>query len=223
MTHGFTGSTASLRPWADALVSEGYAVSVPRLAGHGTHWREMALTEWQDWYAGVEQAYDALASEVGTVFVAGLSMGGSLALRVAEREKVAGIILVNPSIASRDPAMLALPVLKFAVSSIGAIANDIALEGQEEHAYPRTPLAAAHSMTKLWADVRAGLCDVTCPALLLTSRVDHVVDSLGGMILEEKLPRLRRVWLERSYHVATLDHDAETIIAESLAFLQEHS
>jgi len=221
--HGFTGSAASMRGWALALADAGHAVSMPRLAGHGTHWRELALTEWTDWYAGVEQAYDELASTVDTVFVAGLSMGGALALRLAERERVAGLMLVNPAIASDDKAFLALPVLKRVTASIKAIGNDIALPGQDEHAYPRTPLAAAHSMTRLWADVRGYLDQVTCPVLLMTSRVDHVVDPLSGSILEATLPDLRRVWLERSHHVATLDHDAALIIDESLTFVREHT
>lgn len=221
--HGFTGATAAVRPWAETLADAGYAVSAPRLAGHGTDWRELALTDWTDWYAGVEQAHDGLASRVGSVVVAGLSMGGALALRVAERESVAGLILVNPSIGSRDLSMRALPALRHVVPSVAAIGNDIALEGQDECAYPRTPLAAAHSMTTLWADVRANLDRITCPTLLFTSRVDNVVDGLSGSILEEHLPDLRRVWLERSRHVATLDHDAERIGTDSLAFIREHT
>jgi len=49
LSHGFTGSPASMKPWADYLVAQGYAVSVPRLPGHGTTWREMNTTTWADW------------------------------------------------------------------------------------------------------------------------------------------------------------------------------
>ncbi len=220
LCHGFTGSVASLRPWAEGLVDAGFEVSAPRLPGHGTDWRELNRTDWSDWYACVERARDDLAHRVDQVIVGGLSMGGALALRLAEREPLAGLILVNPSVASRDTSMLALPALKHLKSSVNAIGNDIAKPGQDEGSYPRTPLAAAHSMTKLWADVRAHLDQVRVPVLLMTSRTDHVVDALSAELLEKALPDVRRVWLERSYHVATLDYDADLILAESIDFIR---
>ena len=79
------------------LADAGYRVSLPRLPGHGTVWQEMALTSWQDWYDRVDAEYRALSSECERVFVAGLSMGGALALRLAEQHPdVAGLMLVNP-------------------------------------------------------------------------------------------------------------------------------
>ena len=72
-----------MRPWAEYLAGQGYAVSAPRLPGHGTTWQEMNKTTWADWRGEVEQAYEALANQVDHVFVCGLSMGGALALRFA--------------------------------------------------------------------------------------------------------------------------------------------
>ena len=47
--HGFTGSPHSVLPWAQHLAAQGFAVSVPLLPGHGTHWRDLARQGWQDW------------------------------------------------------------------------------------------------------------------------------------------------------------------------------
>src|SRR5437764_3515805 len=100
LCHGFTGSPASLRPWADYLAAAGLTVSVPRLPGHGTTWREMAHTRWEDWYAEVDRAFEELRGQVDQTFVMGLSMGACLALRMAEVHggEVAGLVLVNPSV-----------------------------------------------------------------------------------------------------------------------------
>ncbi len=83
--HGFTGSPKSMRPWAEALAAEGWTVRLPLLPGHGTTWQDMNLTTWEDWYAEVEKALRDLQSRCTTVFVMGLSMGGSLTLRLAEQ------------------------------------------------------------------------------------------------------------------------------------------
>jgi len=37
---GFTGSPASVLPWAEFLAQAGYSINDPRLPGHGTDWRK---------------------------------------------------------------------------------------------------------------------------------------------------------------------------------------
>lgn len=86
--HGFTGSPLSILPWAEHLAGQGFAVSVPLLPGHGTHWRDLARSSWQEWYGAFESAYLDLAAETSRCYVAGLSMGGTIALRAAARHRV---------------------------------------------------------------------------------------------------------------------------------------
>jgi carboxylesterase len=98
--HGFTGSPhSSMRPWAHYLTEQGWSVSPPLLPGHGTHWRDANRTSWHDWYGTIDDAFTRLRERCGKVFVCGLSMGGGLALRLAEErgDEVAGIVVVNPS------------------------------------------------------------------------------------------------------------------------------
>ena len=84
VVHGFTGSPQSMRPWAEHLAAAGHTVSLPRLPGHGTRWEDLQLTRWPDWYGEVDNAFRALRSRCDQVFVMGLSMGGTLSLRLAE-------------------------------------------------------------------------------------------------------------------------------------------
>ncbi len=218
--HGFTGSPVTLNDWAHAVAQEGYAVSVPRLPGHGTSWQEMCRTEWTDWYAVVEREYRRLADTCDRVVVAGLSMGGALAVRLAEREDPAGLILVNPALATAHLSYALLPVLKHVLPAISSIGGDIALEGADEVSYDHTPLGPAASMVQLWRDVRAHLTDVEAPVLLFTSRVDHVVDPASARLLTSSLPGVDHRFLDRSFHVATLDYDAPEITRTSLEFLR---
>jgi carboxylesterase len=224
--HGFTGSPASLRPWGEAMADAGYTVRVPRLPGHGTTWQELNLTRWPDWYAELDRTLTELRERCQTVAVAGLSMGGCLALRLAEQRPgdVDALALVNPAVASTNRRLLALPVLRRLVASTAALGGDIKKQGVEEGAYQRTPLQALHSLTRLWPEVRADLPKVVAPLLLLRSRIDHVVDPSSAALILSRVssPVRRQVILEDSYHVATLDNDAERIVEESLHFLTEH-
>jgi carboxylesterase len=116
-------------------------------------------------------------------------------------------------------------VLRHLVPSVAGIASDIALEGVEEGGYDRTPLHAVYSLSRFWPIVRSALPRVTQPLLLLHSRVDHVVHPSNSALVLGRVSSTdvtERV-LERSYHVATLDHDAERIFTESYEFVRRLS
>lgn len=223
LCHGFTGSPHSMRPWAQHLEAEGFAVSLPRLPGHGTSWQELNQTSWTDWYAAVDRAFTDLARRCERVSVAGLSMGGALALRLAAQhgERVASLALVNPCINIADPRIRFSRLLSV-IPSLQGIGNDIAKPGEDELGYSRNPLRALHSQTQLWADVRANLHRVTQPTLVHWSRQDHVVDPSSLALLRAGLgtSALEVVTLEHSYHVATLDHDADEIFRGSADFFR---
>ncbi|MFD8305603.1 alpha/beta hydrolase [Streptomyces sp. NPDC059690] len=223
LCHGFTGSPQSLRPWAEYLAERGLTVSLPLLPGHGTRWEDMQLTGWQDWYAEVDRELRALVERCEQVFVAGLSMGGALALRLAAKhgDAVSGVVVVNPANKVHGLSAYALPVARHLVRTTKGIASDIAKEGSEELGYDKVPLHAAHSLRNFFRLVDSELPQVTQPLLLLHSPQDHVVPPVdSARILGRVSSRdVREVLLEQSYHVATLDHDADRIFEESLAFI----
>jgi carboxylesterase len=61
--------------------------------------------------------------------------------------------------------------------------------------------------------------------LALKSTTDHVVGPASLKLLRQALraDQLEVRELANSYHVATLDHDAEAIFAGSLEFVRRHS
>jgi carboxylesterase len=227
LCHGFTSSPQSLRPWAEHLAAAGLTVSLPRLPGHGTTWREMARTRWEDWYAEVDRAFGELQGSADEIFVMGLSMGACLALRLAElhREAITGLVLVNPSVTAFSKLFLLAPVMKLLVPSLKAIGSDIKKPGATELAYERTPTKAVASLPALWKITQRDLRRVTAPVLVYHSKEDHVIGSSSIAVLREALPagQLEVRECPDSYHVATLDNDAEAIFAGSLDFVRSHS
>ncbi|MFN8076288.1 MAG: alpha/beta fold hydrolase [Kineosporiaceae bacterium] len=223
--HGFTGSPQSLRPWAQEVAAQGYTVRLPLLPGHGRTWRHLAATDWTDWAGAAEAEFLRLRSRCERVVVVGLSMGGALALRVAQRhpDAVDGLIVVNPSVLTTDRRMVFLPVLRVVRRSVPAIAGDIRLAGASELAYERVPLAGVAALRRMWATVRADLPKVTAPLLLARSAHDRVVPaaSCAAVLAEVSSVRREEVVLPDSGHVAPLDHDAATLMAHSLRFLAE--
>lgn len=224
LCHGFTGTPQSLRPWAEKLAAAGLSVALPRLPGHGTTPAEANMTHWEDWYAELDRHLSRLQERCDDVFVMGLSMGGTLALRLAEEhgDDIAGLVLVNPSLLTKRPDRFLLPVLRWAVPTWPGIASDIKKPGVTELAYDRVPVKAAYQLSRLWLTTRTDLAKVTQPILVFRSTEDHVVEPDSCAMLREKVSStdVREVLLENSYHVATLDNDADTIVEGSLDFVR---
>ncbi len=222
--HGFTGSPASVRPWAEEFQRRGYSVSMPLLPGHGTRWQDLQRHTFQDWYATAQDAFLKLRAEHDQVFVAGLSMGGTLALALAQEHgrDVAGLMVVNPAMDSRRKDIKLLPVLKHVVPAFPAIGNDIKKPGQDEVAYARTPLKATSSMFSALPRLRERLDQVTQPVLMFYSPQDHVLDSSSREAIVARVSSrdFEEVLLEDSFHVATLDNDAPLIFERSAAFVE---
>lgn len=223
LSHGFTGQPASVKPWGEHLAALGYAVEVPRLPGHGTTWQEMNTTRWDDWYGELTRVFDRLCLDNDAVVVGGLSMGGALSLRLAadHPDRVSGLVVVNPAVATKRFDVKLLPVLKHVVPSMPGIVDDIKRDGVTEHGYPRVPLKAAASMFGAWPALAGELPKVTAPLLYFRSTVDHVVDELSEPLITGTVSStdVEVVRLEDSFHVATLDNDAPRIFAGTAEFV----
>jgi carboxylesterase len=231
LVHGFTGSPYSLRPLGELLARRGFGVEIPRLPGHGTTWREMLPTRYDDWRASVHATAQRLKERYEHVVLVGLSMGGTLALDVASGTdaRVSGVVTINAQILDRDGFAVklgpyiekVLPIVPAALA--GLTTNDIAKPGMVEEAYPLVPTAAGNSLLRALPRIRSQLANVPCPVLVIYSRNDHSVPPANSKALLEliKAPRLEELVLERSYHVATLDYDQELIEERVTAFADQ--
>jgi carboxylesterase len=223
--HGFTGTPVSMRPLADALADAGFAVEMPRLPGHGTSIEDMVLTGWDDWLTEAERCLLALQARCadGKVVVVGLSMGGALTAALAEGyPELAGIVLINAPVAVPDELAVAIEeMLEGGAEVMDSIGGDIADPDADEMSYDGTPLNALLTMIMAGKDVRARLNDIRCPALIITSRQDHVVNPGDSDVLAAEIQGpVERIWLEKSFHVATLDYDKAELEAAAVAFAQ---
>jgi carboxylesterase len=221
--HGFTGNPQSMRGLALALADAGLTVEMPLLPGHGTDVADMIPTRWEDWSSAAEAAFLDLAARSDAVAVVGLSMGGMLAVWLAEHHpEIAALALVNPIVAPPDADTVGFvqAMVDNGDELAPGVGSDIAMEGAVESAYPELPLRAALSLFAAAAEVESGLGSVTCPVLLFTSTQDHVVDPKSSALLVERAKGpVEQVVLDRSYHVATLDYDKDEIEARTVEFV----
>jgi len=212
-----------MRPLAEAIANAGYTVELPRLPGHGTTVEDMMTTGWADWSGAADAAFRELATRCDRVAVVGLSMGGGLTAFVAEEHPdVAALVFINalvkPPVQEMRDGLKGL--LDAGMETMESIGSDIKKEGSQEASYNATPLGCAASLFDGIEKVWERLDTISAPTLILSSREDHVVSSDNS----EDLARIvkgavEHIWLEDSYHVATLDNDASLVEAHTVRFL----
>ena len=151
-------------------------------------------------------------------------MGGTLACLVAARRpQTAGLVLVNHLMWLGNPGLFLAPLIKHLTPSMPAVAGDIKKPGVVEPAYDRTPTGGVDQFRRLLRAVRPLLPTLTLPTLMFKSLHDHVIPLSSTLKTMARLGSKQKdlVWLENSYHVATLDNDLPVIVQRSARFLQE--
>lgn len=226
LLHGYSGSPQGMRLWGEYLSKEGFTVSGPRLPGHGTTPQDLAGTTWSDWTGEAEMALRGLRERCSSIFIGALSMGGALALDLASKhpDVIGGLALVNTFIQAHQAAAKLAPMLGKIPIYVKGVISDIADPAQKELGYTKLPTSATASMLKGIATVKANLEAVRAPTILFVSRQDHVSKPANSELVFERVSSTDKelVWLERSYHVATLDHERDLIFERSAQFFRSH-
>jgi carboxylesterase len=226
LVHGFSGSPATMRPWAEYLNRHGYTVSVPLLPGHGTKVEDLSLVKWQEWPAKAESELQSLLASCEKVFLIGFSMGGTTTLNIAGRysNELSGLILVNPMIHIRFvPAQLAWLLSRFQKFR-SAIGDDLKRPGVTEAGYDANAIVGVYELLKMCSNTRKQLHNVTLPVQLFHSTEDHTLPVSNTEIILRRIASREksRIELVNSYHVAPLDYDAEIIFENSRIFIESH-
>lgn len=227
LIHGFGGSPAELTLLASALIDGGYSVYAPLLTGHGTKIEDEDHTKYQSWIQDVDEAYSLLKSQYKKVFISGLSMGGLLALHLAEVDKVEALALMAPAIvyysSSNYMAFLILPFKKH-LSFFGKTEFEGHTESYLRGGYNMVSVSASLELNKLQKTVRKDLGQITSPYLVIQGKKDTLVSPKEPEYLAKRTrSEIKEViYLESSSHLIPLDNERNTAFKAIIEFFKKH-
>lgn len=234
LLHGFTGTPYEVSYLGDRLRDSGLVVTTPLLPGHGTSPRQLNRTTVGEWRAAVDEHLDSLLAETGVAAVAGLSMGGLLALDAASRRpgSIAAVVsLAAPmwleggarvlAALGRLPRRLTAGLPAIAKSGGGSDVRDPEIRRQNP-AYPVLPLSGVIELTRLIRAVRAGLARVHCPTLVIHGRQDHTAPPGSASVIFNGITSADRqlLMVPDSYHLVAHDVERDRVAAAAAAFLR---
>lgn len=225
LIHGFNGSPDGMRQMGEYLAAAGITALGVRLQGHGTDITEMERCSYLDWVDSAEAGLRELGSRCRATFVAGISMGGAIALHLAGLypERVAGVIALSTPYDIPLLIKRAVPSLKRVIKRISSSRPSTRDLSVKEVNYSQISLASAHQLIRLIDRAREELPRVSCPVLLIASRNDSVVSAAHAPRILDTLGSADKelIWVERSNHMITLDYDKELVFKRSADFIRE--
>jgi len=222
LIHGFTSTTSSMMYLAQQFSEAGFHIELPSLPGHGTTWQNLNKINYEEWIEELQKSLQILQSRTSNIYVCGLSLGGALALRMAQiHPEITGIILINHACKFVHPKFWFIPLLRFLIPSTPAIASDIKDPEEKEIAYDRTPTNGVYQMLCLLKIIRKNLPQTKQPVLIFKSKEDHIIPRVSALYTLKKIGSTQKelIWLENSYHVAIMDFDKELIAEKSIGFI----
>ncbi len=186
--HGFTGTPYEMYPIAEALIAEGFTVSLPMLPGHGLEDATLfAKFRYEDWREAAFREFEELRRNYQKVFVVGLSMGGTLSLDIAENLDPAGVVAIAPALFINSPLrgiftdvrLFFLPILKHIIERVGDVPRlEPPDESSTEPAYAYRGgiyLKPVASLFKGMRKVRKNLGLISSPVMFIHAVGDKAV------------------------------------------------
>lgn len=222
LIHGFTGSPGEMLPLGEYLHQKGYTVRGLLLPGHGTKPEDMEGIGWVQWYGKVEEEYKKLQARSSKVFIIGLSMGGALSLYLAAREKIAGVVAICAPIYLVNKKAYLTPFLKYFIKW-GKKKNGRA-KPYEGFWYDCYPTSGTASLVNMLPTIKRDIKKITCPALVIQSKLDKTVDPRSAQYIYDHLGSEKKElnWLYNSGHVATLDIERDQVFAWIEEFINDN-
>lgn len=230
LLHGFASTPSEVRWLGQQLNLRGYTVKGVLLAGHGTTPEQLAETSWRDWYNSAQTTLLDLVEQHRPIFVVGVSMGGLLALKLAAQhpKKVTAVVTAGTPISRRFFLDWHIHLVPLAKHFIAYQQRKISADAKEMHQqmgrvyYTRRPLSAAHQLLKLVDSVKQDITNINCPALIMHSKADKVINWRSAVELQRRLGNKAQLQLvAHSDHIITIDREKEQVLERMDKFFRE--
>ena len=224
LIHGFTGSPAEMRLLGEFLNKQGCTIKGVLLKGHGTTVKDMEQTTWKDWLSSAEVELIDLMHKCDKVVVIGLSMGGIIALKLAEKFDVDAVVSIAAPIKIVNRKVYFARIIKYFKKYIPKPEKKFDNEVKDYCiSYDRTPVALIPHLLKLIRITKRRLRKIKSPILIIQSKNDKTVRYESAEYIFKKVgSELKKlVYLKESGHVVTLDLEREKVFNEIKKFLIE--
>jgi len=239
---GLCGSELEMGAIPRLLKQSNHTYTIPRIKGYSAH---TGLTGYQEWIDSVDQFVTDLSQTHHSISIAGLSMGATLALAVAEQNsKVHSLVILSPvflfdgwSVPWYYPFLALLYKIgirnwhfkerePFGVKNVelrrhirkAVIANTVSELGAAH-----LPAVHLYQSLELIKATKKDLSSITADTLIIHAIDDETASPKNPEIIMNRISSetCRMIWLGNSYHMITVDNEREVVANEVNNFINQ--
>lgn len=206
--HGFTATPYEVSPVAEACYSAGFDTVAPLLPGHGyanpeDQHEHIVRVTFDNLVEASRAELECARNQYGRVFVFGQSLGGALALLMAEKE---GLV---------DACAMTAPAIKLPLGSglgtvlFGRVNMNLKKKTRNTFynaSYPFNNSIAGVAVQHIALQARKNLDRITCPVLVCHSHNDPTINPVVPSWIQQRARGPVEVaWFDESGHTMPLD------------------
>ena len=239
---GLCGSELEMGAIPRLLKQSNHTYTIPRIKGYSAH---TGLTGYQEWIDSVDQYVTDLSQTHTSISIAGLSMGATLALAVAEQNsKVHSLVILSPvflfdgwSVPWYYPFLALLYKFgirnwhfkerePFGVKNVELrrhIRKAVMANTVSELGAAHLPAVHLYQSLELVKATKKDLSSITADTLIIHAIDDETASPKNPEIIMDRISSetCRMIWLGNSYHMITVDNEREVVANEVNNFINE--
>jgi len=239
---GLCGSELEMGAIPRLLKQSNHTYTIPRIKGYSAH---TGLTGYQEWIDSVDQFVTDLSQTHHSISIAGLSMGATLALAVAEQNsKVHSLVILSPvflfdgwSVPWYYPFLALLYKIgirnwhfkerePFGVKNVELrrhIRKAVMANTVSELGAAHLPAVHLYQSLELVKATKKDLSSITADTLIIHAIDDETASPKNPEIIMNRISSetCRMIWLGNSYHMITVDNEREVVANEVNNFINQ--
>jgi len=239
---GLCGSELEMGAIPRLIKQSNHTYTIPRIKGYSAH---TGLTGYQEWIDSVDQFVTDLSQTHHSISIAGLSMGATLALAVAEQNsKVHSLVILSPvflfdgwSVPWYYPFLALLYKIgirnwhfkerePFGVKNVELrrhIRKAVMANTVSELGAAHLPAVHLYQSLELIKATKKDLSSITADTLIIHAIDDETASPKNPEIIMNRISSetCRMIWLGNSYHMITVDNEREVVANEVNNFINQ--
>jgi len=223
LLHGFTGHSADVRMLGRYLEKKGYTTHAPIYRGHGQEPEALLHSSPDEWWEDILTAYNHLKNlGYNEIAVAGLSMGGALALKLAIKYELKGVIPMCTPMYFDNQKQLTQAFLYFARQFKKFEKKDEQTIKKEVDLLQQNSAELFNEIGTFVEQVNGIIDRVDIPTFVVQASKDEIINPESATFIYENIKNEKKdlKWYENSTHLITFGDEKDILHEDIYNFLE---
>ncbi|GAB2544560.1 alpha/beta hydrolase [Gracilibacillus alcaliphilus] len=223
LLHGFTGHSADMRMLGRFLNSKGYTCYAPIYRGHGKTPEDLLDVSADQWWHDVDQAYQYLREQgYQKIAIAGLSLGGVLALYLACNNPVVGVVTMCAPMFFDNEEQLTIGFRQFAKDYKELEGKDKETIDQEIEQLVINSKALFKQIESSITKVKENVGMLYAPTMVIQAEQDEMINPESANYIYDHVETDQKEikWYKHAGHAITFSKEKDQLHEDVAAFLE---